>query len=643
MKDKGLFVTLTLGLGLTLALLWILGSQSLSAVAASSTGHAKAPNAPTAELYVCPSGCAYSSVQVAVDAAGDGDVIKVAAGTYTDLHVRNGVTQVVYLSEAVTIQGGYTTSNWTTPDPEANPTTLDAQGRGRVLYIAHSAGQPVIEGLRITGGDAAGLGGGPPWAGDIGGGVYLETGAMATISDNWVFDNVADNGGGLWLRGSESVLSGNVIFSNTARWKGGGLFLELSHDTLSENIVISNTAGDSGGGLFLTDVPTLINNVFAGNQASGTGSGLAMGGPSPDCSPRLLHNTIARNHGGDSSGVGIVDFFGPSACTVALTNTILADQSVGVNIGSSGICTVTANGVLWHNVPITVLQSTTATVTVRNQRTGDPAFAPDGYHLTVASAAMDRGVDAGITVDIDGESRPAGAGYDLGADESWWHKVYLPLVIRNCTLEPVVFASELFSFPLAFDGPYAVGHPISYAPCYHYSPDSDLCEMTPDGWTGCFHAGDMYQLTTELSAPENIVVLSPVSGFIEGVTDIGSDGIVIRILTEYLHDGKPVRVDVAHPTRLYEGLAIGSPVVQGRPLAYQETLFFYGDPEQALDVGINLDPNSCAYPLDPSWDPHKWLDPYAFLVDDLGILVPAGYVDINDTGRRHCNLSGHIP
>jgi hypothetical protein len=55
------------------------------------------------------------------------------------------------------------------------------------------------------------------------------------------------------------------------------------------------------------------------------------------------------------------------------------------------------------------------------------------YHLTAASAAIDRGVDAGVTTDIDGQPRPnPETGIpDLGVDEFWWNRVYLPLVLRQ--------------------------------------------------------------------------------------------------------------------------------------------------------------------------------------------------------------------
>jgi len=91
----------------------------------------------------------------------------------------------------------------------------------------------------------------------------------------------------------------------------------------------------------------------------------------------------------------------------------MVNHSVGISV--TGGNTVTVNGILWHNTPVTVSQATTATVSIQNQYEGDPALDIDGYHLTAGSAAIDKGVDAGVLIDIDDQVR--GTIPDLGVDE----------------------------------------------------------------------------------------------------------------------------------------------------------------------------------------------------------------------------------
>ena len=470
MKTKHLLISFTLGLSLALGLLWLLGGSPDVAQAQSGTGIirvdiATGVDAPGCGSVVTP--C--QTVQYGVDQALQGEEIRVAAGNYTDIHNRpvpagypnqpaSGlIIQVVYISKTVTIRGGYTTADWNTSDPEANHTTLDAQGQGRVLVIAGTI-SPMVEGLRITDGDAAGLGG--LLGNDAGGGVYVIS-ATATVRSNQVFNNDALIGGGLYLHYSDATLTGNTVTSNTAvaggglelwysdamltgntvvsntAYQGGGLSLWSSNATLSGNTVVSNTAGTWGGGLYLYGGDAmLINNVVADNQANTAGSGLYIEWFS---SPRLLHTTIARNSGGDGSGVHVT--FGS---TVALTNTILVSHTVGITVTAGS--TATLESTLWHANGT----DSSGNVIRTNDYTGDPAFAADGYHIGVGSAALDEGINAGVTTDIDGDPRPLGPGYDLGADEweppsvpvggttlvrpfdpFWPYGVYLRLVLRS--------------------------------------------------------------------------------------------------------------------------------------------------------------------------------------------------------------------
>lgn len=71
-----------------------------------------------------------SAVQSAVNAANSGDTLKVA-GTCAGVATVSGEVQTVYINKNLTLQGGYTPTNWlASPDPVANPTVLDAQSAG---------------------------------------------------------------------------------------------------------------------------------------------------------------------------------------------------------------------------------------------------------------------------------------------------------------------------------------------------------------------------------------------------------------------------------------------------------------------------------------------------------------------------------
>ncbi|MBU1747400.1 MAG: choice-of-anchor D domain-containing protein, partial [Chloroflexi bacterium] len=205
----------------------------------------------------------YSTVQAAVDAAPTGGTVKVA-GTCVGVEMRAGVTQTVYISKTLTVRGGYINTNWTTSNPAAYPTTLDALGQGRVAYLA--GGSVTLESLRLTGGHAAAGGG------NYGGGVYVGSGS-ATLSGGQIISNTADYGGGVYVETGSVTLSGQArVISNTAEY-GGGVFVEWGSATLSgaQTQVVSNTAQVSGGGVYLSSGSVTLSGAQAeirGNTAT---------------------------------------------------------------------------------------------------------------------------------------------------------------------------------------------------------------------------------------------------------------------------------------------------------------------------------------------------------------------------------------
>ncbi len=318
----------------------------------------------------------YATVQDAVDAASQDDLIQVAGTCYAS---QSG--PMVNIGETLTLRGGYS-GDFSAWDPDAYPTTLDALGYGGVVRISGDY-SPTLEALRVTNGNSS-------------------------------------NGGGIESSDAHPVISGCQILSNRCSGSGGGVYLANSDNaSLVNSAVLSNAAQSGlklGGGLFAqgTSGLVLVNNILADNSVGSGGGGSAVYLNGSDA--RLWHTTIARNRGGAGSGVLLVN-----NSTGEFTNTILVSHTVGLQTASNSAATLTAT--LWGNGPwgngtdTTGVSITTGTA----NWWALPAFVDYenlDYHLGAGSAAFDKGVSTSICTDIDGDPRSVGTAPDLGADEA---------------------------------------------------------------------------------------------------------------------------------------------------------------------------------------------------------------------------------
>jgi len=303
-----------------------------------------------------------ATIQHAVDVADPDEEIHVAGGTYSDIHCRpaptgytgpDTITQVVYISQSLAIRGGYTATDFSDPpDPETYPTTLDAQGQARVIFIAGDISAE-LEGLRITGGNAIGLGGrGYTDVGGgmtvltatvglsnshvfsnsagYGGGFYVESGILALNGDS-ITSNSADIGGGLSLNSSALTLSNSTVNSNTAVYDGGGMDIVAGQAALNNNTIGANTAGYHGGGLNLIySAATLYSNTLNANTSGDAGGGLSVLDSSD---ATLIGNIIASNTTSFMGGGLVAD---RSGTAMLAENTIVSNTSgtLGGGVGA---------------------------------------------------------------------------------------------------------------------------------------------------------------------------------------------------------------------------------------------------------------------------------------------------------------------
>ena len=417
-----LFVFSSAALGIA-ALVGLLGSGRAQA---NSTTRYVSPNGNCGVVTPC-----YGSVQAAVDAAAAGDIIKVSQGVYT-----NTGDNVLVITKSLSVVGGYSTIDWGESRPAERQSILDGEDERRVVYLpgftpveVTLSGLTVKNGSTLTGGGSGLLiisssvdveyslitaNDATQGKDNFGGGVAI-SGGIVSLVNNTISENQAGSGAGLSINGAETTITRNDIRGNKAITGGGLHIFGKATLVLDDNMIIKNEAKFRRGSAILLDEEGFIegdNNIVADNGDS-KADGEAINVWSGTLNAR--HWTVANN-----DAYGIVASNG----AVNLVNTIVSGHSIAGLFGDF----VDANVTLFFNNNV----DCTSGATCENSLEGNPSFVNPSqfdYHITHQSAAINAGIDAGVTVDIDGDVRPTGDGFAIGADEINF-VTYLPSMLN---------------------------------------------------------------------------------------------------------------------------------------------------------------------------------------------------------------------
>lgn len=371
------------------------------------------------------------TLQTALAQAIAGETIYLATGTYTGTG-----PAVVTITKSITLYGGWdgTTTAPTVRDPTLFPSILDGQDQRRVVDISGDIA-PTLDGLIITRGSETDSGGGikVESASPVirnnqillnstnrdGGAIFVNHGA-AQILNNRIISNSATWAGGLRIvNDADVIILGNEIRGNVATISGGGIDLGCCGGVtplIEQNLIIDNDGGNAGGGVRIhTAHAELVNNILAHNRAA-EGAGIYLKGmDSFPVQAALANNTLVGHADGDQA-VWVEEYV-----NLTLVNNILTNYATGITNTAPLSSSISADHNLFWNASDPIIGT--------NAVLDDPLLDVT-YHLEAASPARDAGIAVDLTKDFDGDPRPIGAGYDIGADELGM-KIFLPLVTKN--------------------------------------------------------------------------------------------------------------------------------------------------------------------------------------------------------------------
>lgn len=232
------------------------------------------------------------TIQAAINAANNGDIILVSPGTYTE--------NINFLGKAITVKSSM--------GPKV--TTIDGGGVSSVVTFSTNEGlSSVLSGFTIR------------------------DGISGTNTDDYV-------GGGIAINNASPTIQGNVIDDNLAVYAGGGIGVNLGSPLIEGNAIQNNGqspdydfgAGGGGIGVIGASSAQIVGNVIRNNSwnnaDAGFGGGIALYNPGSAPSPgsALVKNNVIQGNVAGTWGAAMWTY-GDESGTVIAQNLITGNSA----------------------------------------------------------------------------------------------------------------------------------------------------------------------------------------------------------------------------------------------------------------------------------------------------------------------------